>query len=100
MLRAAPPADLRAAAHLDALLTVRLVVQQQLALQQEALPAVGADLHAVVCDIHVLLQVPAVVEDAGALLTGEVLLLLQPHLLDRALGVQAPLAPPLPHIGQ
>ena len=66
--------------YLYALLTVGLVMQQQLTLQQEAFATLGADLHAVVRHIHVLLQVPAVVEDARALLTGEVLLLLQPHL--------------------
>lgn len=67
--------------YLYALLTVGLVMQKQFALQQEAFAALVADLHAVVCDVHVLFQVPAVVEDTWTLLTGEVLLLLQLHLL-------------------
>lgn len=67
--------------HLDVLLAVGLVVQQQLALQQEAFAAFVADLHAAVRDIHVFLQVPAIVKDPGALLARVVLLFLQLHLL-------------------
>lgn len=85
--------------YLDALLAVGLLVQQQLALQQESLPAVAAALHAVVGDVHVFLQVPAVVEDARTFLTGEMLLLLQPDFLAQTLHVRRRL-PTRPLVGQ
>lgn len=64
--------------YLNALLAVGLLVQQQLALQQEAFAAAAARLRAVVRDAHVLLQVPAVVEDARAPPARVLLLVLQP----------------------
>lgn len=66
--------------HLYGPLAVGLLVELKLTLQQEALATLVAHLHAVVRGAHVLLQVPVVVEAAGAAHAREGLPLLQPHL--------------------